>query len=98
MKPFIRFLLPDAYFYKYEHLFRILLYQFYRGNRYQCNICKRRLIKHSGQADHVRIYSVSGLTERLTDAGFYVDIRKFQEDSNNFYGFKINEVVLIARK
>lgn len=56
-----------------------------------------RLI-HFGQEDHVRIYSVNGLKERLESIGFKVKVLEFNEDSNNIYGFKSKEDVLIAVK
>ena len=56
-------------------------------------------LKHFGQKDHVRIYSVEGLTKRLENIGFNVNIMSFNEnESNLYYGFKYNETVLIAFK
>lgn len=55
-------------------------------------------LKHFGQADHVRIYSVSGLTERLTNSGFRVEVREFNEAADNKSGFKEKEYILIAKK
>lgn len=53
-----------------------------------------------GQADHVRIYSVEGLADRLRVAGFRVEIRHFagQEDEPEVYryGLKCGETILIA--
>jgi hypothetical protein len=53
---------------------------------------------HFGQADHVRIYSVEDLKERLAAAGFQVEVRAFAEPENNRYGFKDKEYLLFARK
>jgi predicted SAM-dependent methyltransferase len=53
---------------------------------------------HYGQEDHVRIYSVNGLKSRLEQVGFVVKIMKFSEEENNYYGFKTEEYVLVARK
>jgi len=54
-----------------------------------------RLI-HFGQEDHVRLYSIDGLKERLENVGFIVEVIQFDEDS--YFGFTRNETVLIARK
>lgn len=53
-------------------------------------------LKHFGQEDHVRIYSVKGLESRLKDAGFQVTVRTFSEDA--YHGYSGNEKVLICRK
>jgi SAM-dependent methyltransferase len=54
-----------------------------------------RLI-HFGQDDHVRIYSVAGLRERLEAAGFRVTTKTFEADAH--LGLRADEVVLLARK
>lgn len=54
--------------------------------------------KHFGQEDHVRIYSVKGLTDRLKNAGFFVEIKAFNNPEDNVYGYKSKETVLICRK
>ena len=48
-----------------------------------------------GQKDHVRVYSVSGLTQRLEQVGFNVDTHFFEEDDT--FGLK-KETVIIAKK
>lgn len=53
-------------------------------------------LKHFGQEDHVRIYSVRGLESRLKSAGFQVTVRTFSEDK--YHGYSQNEKVLICRK
>jgi len=53
-------------------------------------------LTHFGQADHVRIYSVNGLANRLRNAGFSVEIKHFNEDLK--FGMKKDETVLIATK
>ncbi|QIX62967.1 class I SAM-dependent methyltransferase [Hymenobacter sp. BT18] len=53
-------------------------------------------LAHFGQADHVRVYSVAGLTERLQASGFRVQVREFQEATDNRFGFKPQEVVLVC--
>ncbi|MCC5917002.1 MAG: methyltransferase domain-containing protein [Cryomorphaceae bacterium] len=53
---------------------------------------------HFGQSDHVRIYSVNGLKNRLENAGFNVEIKNFIEKSENLTGFSARETVLICHK
>lgn len=53
-------------------------------------------LKHFGQEDHVRIYSVKALESRLKEAGFQVKVRTFAAD--DYYGFSQNEKVLICTK
>lgn len=53
-------------------------------------------LKHFGQEDHVRIYSVEGLKSRLSEAGFQVEVKSFSADS--YYGFSGNEKVLVCTK
>ncbi len=59
-----------------------------------------RRLKHFGQADHVRVYSANGLAERLKEAGFQVAINQFglNQPSDQYYGMKENETILIASK
>ena len=55
--------------------------------------------KHFGQHDHVRIYSVEGLKDRLKNNGFKVQEKIFDKQEGDFYsGFKSPETVLIASK
>lgn len=56
-----------------------------------------RLI-HFGQSDHVRIYSMQDLKDRLENAGFNVEIRHFQESPENRHGLRTDESVLICNK
>ena len=53
---------------------------------------------HFGQKDHVRIYSVEGLINKLNKAGFLVDQRDFNSILENRQGFEQNETVLVAQK
>jgi hypothetical protein len=55
-------------------------------------------LKYFGQEDHLRIYSVDGLKERLTNSGFEVKVNKYNEDKDNFNGLRETEYVLIAKK
>lgn len=55
--------------------------------------------KYFGQFDHVRIYSVKGLKNRLEGVGFKVDVKTFTHDVDDFYsGFKSFETVLKVTK
>jgi SAM-dependent methyltransferase len=58
---------------------------------------KERL-EHFGQSDHIRIYSVNGLKQRLMDVGFTVEVREYNEKIGNRCGFNTNEIVLICTK
>lgn len=53
---------------------------------------------HFGQKDHVRIYSVAALENRLMSIGFEVKRLVFNELASNFYGFKTEETVLLISK
>lgn len=53
---------------------------------------------HFGQFDHVRIYSIEGLKERLENAGFKVTPRHFTPDRDNLHGFNTDETVLICER
>jgi len=53
-------------------------------------------LKAFGQEDHVRIYSIKGLAERLKQNGFKdLEIKTFK--ANERYGFG-EETILIAKK
>lgn len=51
-----------------------------------------------GQADHVRLYTVDKLEERLNSVGFKVERLEFEEEKNNRFGFKEEETVLLVKK
>lgn len=70
------------------------------GSIYEDNSIKspKERLKHFGQKDHVRIYSVNGLKQRLTDIGFRVEIREYHEEIDNTFGYQTNEIVLICTK
>ncbi|WP_055443358.1 class I SAM-dependent methyltransferase [Lacinutrix himadriensis] len=55
-------------------------------------------LKYFGQEDHLRIYSVSGLSNRLQEAGFKIDVFDYEEDAKNVLGFLKKESVIIASK
>ena len=55
-------------------------------------------LKHYGQDDHVRIYSVDALKDRLESVGFQIKCLTFAENSNNRCGYKVEETVLIVSK
>ena len=73
---------------------------FKEGDIYEdANIIKGEdRLEHFGQEDHVRVYSLEGLKDRLTDNGFNVEIKSFNEDTNNYYGYSEKEYVLICDK
>lgn len=54
--------------------------------------------KHFGQEDHVRIYSIEGLKQRLELSGFNVSVLHFNKDGDNIYGFNKNEKILKCKK
>jgi SAM-dependent methyltransferase len=58
---------------------------------------KERLL-HFGQKDHVRIYSIEGLTSRLSSVGFQPINQTYKESINNRHGFKTAETIIIAKK
>jgi predicted methyltransferase len=55
-------------------------------------------LKNFGQKDHVRIYSVKGISERLSQAGFEVEVLQFNEQLSNSSGFCEKEIVLSCKK
>lgn len=60
-------------------------------------VAEKDRLAHFGQEDHVRIYSVAGLKERLEIAGFVVEVRKNFHDDNNF-GLNPDEKLLVVTK
>lgn len=55
-------------------------------------------IKHFGQFDHVRIYSIEGLIERLKHSGFSVEEKNFISDENSlYYGFKPETILILSK-
>jgi SAM-dependent methyltransferase len=73
---------------------------FKEGEIYEDSMLKtpKERLRHFGQADHVRIYSVTGLEERLNEAGFSTETIEYLEDIPNVHGFQPLEIVLIAAK
>ncbi|WP_303316205.1 class I SAM-dependent methyltransferase [Flavivirga abyssicola] len=56
-------------------------------------------LKHFGQEDHVRIYSIEGLKDRLKNKGFNVQIKTFNNRKDDFYyGYRSPETILILGK
>ena len=51
---------------------------------------------HFGQEDHVRIYSVEGLKNRLENSGFTISVTQFEKDT--YLGFSDKETILFATK
>ncbi len=64
----------------------------------ETKVSKEDRLLHFGQEDHVRIYSLYALSERLKKVGFQVDVLTLNEKINNRYGLKTNEQILIAKK
>jgi SAM-dependent methyltransferase len=54
--------------------------------------------KYFGQDDHVRIYSIGVLQDRLSKAGFQIEIHTSQNQPNNYFAFPQNETILICSK
>ena len=73
---------------------------FKEGNIYEdySITSKEERLKHFGQDDHVRIYSVEGLKKRLEFKGFDVEVLQFSKLENNRNGYSRNETVLKAIK
>ncbi len=55
-------------------------------------------LKHFGQEDHLRIYSVDGLQQRLESVGFRVEVLEFAPDEEQDLDLAPNEIVLRALK
>lgn len=53
-------------------------------------------LKHFGQDNHVRIYSIDGLVQRLKEAGFHTEIRTLNGD--HYYGFAADENIIVCSK
>lgn len=53
-------------------------------------------LKHFGQDNHVRIYSLDGLVERLTTVGFSIEVRTLK--GNQYFGFSDSERIIICQK
>lgn len=71
------------------------------GNIYEdySIISPKKRKEHFGQDDHVRIYSVEGLKNRLKKSGFKVKVKSFNLSDNDLYfGFKTPETILILTK
>lgn len=74
---------------------------FKEGNIYEDDSKTTRLerLEAFGQEDHVRIYSIEGLKERLHQVGFKVNIVTFQpEIEDAFAGYRSPETIIIASK
>lgn len=59
---------------------------------------KEGRLKHFGQDDHVRIYSVNGLKARVEKNFFKVEVLSFNESIDNKFGFKPEESILLCTK
>jgi SAM-dependent methyltransferase len=54
--------------------------------------------RYFGQKDHVRIYSVEGISGRLIQAGFHVKVLQFNEPLFNRSGFSEKETIISCNK
>lgn len=55
-------------------------------------------LKHFGQKDHLRVYSVEGLRGRMEEAGFDVVINNKRALQENDHGLKVTDTTLVGRK
>lgn len=55
-------------------------------------------LQHFGQEDHVRIYSIRGLADRLESVGFRVTIEQFTAEPGNYLGYHPMETILFCVK
>ena len=53
---------------------------------------------HFGQKDHIRTYSVEGLMNRLSGAGFHTTKQVYKESKDNRNGFSTDETIIVAKK
>lgn len=60
-------------------------------------ISEKDRLKHFGQEDHVRIYSVEGLKKRLKETGFEVKIKQYNS-TDMINGFTTDEIIFILEK
>lgn len=74
---------------------------FKEGDIFEDNsiLSKEDRIKHFGQEDHLRVYSVAGLKDRLENCGFNVIVNEVKKNANNAkYGLNITEHILVCKK
>jgi predicted SAM-dependent methyltransferase len=55
-------------------------------------------LMHFGQEDHLRIYSVEGLINRLGNTGFKTRLLEYTENKKNRNGYGIDEKIILAEK
>lgn len=61
-------------------------------------VTEKGRLEHFGQEDHVRIYSVSGIKERLEKVGFAVHLKELRAGGDSMNGFLKDEVILVCQK
>ncbi|WP_034059137.1 class I SAM-dependent methyltransferase [Lacinutrix jangbogonensis] len=73
---------------------------FKEGDIYEDNsiVSKEQRLMHFGQEDHLRIYSVSGLINRLEHVGFTTKAIHYNENNDNVFGFSNTETIIKAFK
>ena len=71
---------------------------FKEGEVYENDAVKTKedRLKHFGQEDHVRIYSIVELKKRLEKSGFYVEEKSYSKDE--YFELSENETILICTK
>ena len=64
-----------------------------------CITLPEERLKHFGQEDHVRVYSINGLKKRLINGNFNVTEKSFTNEMDDFFlGLNTSETILIATK
>ena len=58
---------------------------------------EQEILKHFGQEDNLRVYSVEGLMDKLQSVGFNTNLKEYDTIGDN-YGLNKNEKIIIAKK
>jgi SAM-dependent methyltransferase len=61
-------------------------------------VSEKERTRHFGQKDHVRIYSINGLLNRLTDVGFECTVMNLKAEPLNYNGWQESENMILAKK
>ena len=64
IKKLLKALIPKRILFKYELKFRAVLYQFYKGDNFQCNVCDKKLSKFIHLADEDKLCPRCGSLSR----------------------------------
>ena len=65
LKQLVKILVPNRILFRYEPEFRNVLYQFYKGNTCQCNVCGKKLRDFIQSADGEKICPYCGSLPRI---------------------------------